>query len=255
MKPSKNTIVWLPLAISISVVAGMLMGNQFSNQKFISDNDRKLNTILNLIGEEYVDTVNIGELVEQSIPQILANLDPHTTYIPAKDLQDVNNELEGSFGGIGISFMVLNDTTYTSTQEVQLISAQKYNQATLAFTLSGTNGKGLLLTDFTGISPRFTSYSSSFLVPARFIESFTVEPIAPRSVARTESSLIFFPTKSTPSTLIMRSPAMMPTFSEGPPAMTSTTVVVSLSTMNEMPMPPKLPSSSLFTSCRSLAGI
>ena len=89
----------------------MLMGNQFSNQKFISDNDRKLNTILNLIGEEYVDTVNIGELVEQSIPQILANLDPHTTYIPAKDLQDVNNELEGSFGGIGISFMVLNDTT------------------------------------------------------------------------------------------------------------------------------------------------
>ena len=111
MKPSKNTIVWLPLAISISVVAGMLMGNQFSNQKFISDNDRKLNTILNLIGEEYVDTVNIGELVEQSIPQILANLDPHTTYIPAKDLQDVNNELEGSFGGIGISFMVLNDTT------------------------------------------------------------------------------------------------------------------------------------------------
>ncbi len=111
MKPSKNTIVWLPLAISISVVAGMLMGNQFSNQKFISDNDRKLNTILNLIGEEYVDTVNISELVEQSIPQILANLDPHTTYIPAKDLQDVNNELEGSFGGIGISFMVLNDTT------------------------------------------------------------------------------------------------------------------------------------------------
>ena len=101
MKPSKNTIVWLPLAISISVVAGMLMGNQFSNQKFISDNDRKLNTILNLIGEEYVDTVNIGELVEQSIPQILANLDPHTTYIPAKDLQDVNNELEGSFGEIG----------------------------------------------------------------------------------------------------------------------------------------------------------
>ena len=63
MKPSKNTIVWLPLAISISVVAGMLMGNQFSNQKFISDNDRKLNTILNLIGEEYVDTVNINDLV------------------------------------------------------------------------------------------------------------------------------------------------------------------------------------------------
>ncbi len=111
MKPLKNTVVWLPLAMSISVVAGMLMGNQFSNQGYISDNDRKLNTILNLISQEYVDTINIGGLVEQSIPQILANLDPHTTYIPAKDLQDVNNELEGSFGGVGISFMVLNDTT------------------------------------------------------------------------------------------------------------------------------------------------
>ena len=65
MKPSKNTIVWLPLAISISVVAGMLMGNQFSNQKFISDNDRKLNTILNLVSAQYVDTVDINDLIEQ----------------------------------------------------------------------------------------------------------------------------------------------------------------------------------------------
>lgn len=111
MKSSKNPIIWLPLAISVSVVAGMLIGNQFSNQKYISDNDRKLNTILNLIAEEYVDTVRITDLIETSIPEILSNLDPHTTYIPAKDLQDVNNELEGSFGGIGISFMVLNDTT------------------------------------------------------------------------------------------------------------------------------------------------
>ena len=99
------------MAISISVVAGMLIGNQFSNQKYISDNDRKLNTILNLIAEEYVDTVKINDLIETSIPEILSNLDPHTTYIPAKDLQDVNDELEGSFGGIGISFMVLKDTT------------------------------------------------------------------------------------------------------------------------------------------------
>ena len=111
MKSSKNPIIWLPLAISISVVAGMLIGNQFSNQKYISDNDRKLNTILNLIAEEYVDTVKINDLIETSIPEILSNLDPHTTYIPAKDLQDVNDELEGSCGGIGISFMVLKDTT------------------------------------------------------------------------------------------------------------------------------------------------
>lgn len=107
---SKNNYVWLPLTISVSVVIGILIGNRFSNQKYISDNDRKLNTILNLVAEDYVDTVRINDLIEQSIPEILGNLDPHTIYIPAKDLQTVNDELEGSFGGIGISFAVMNDS-------------------------------------------------------------------------------------------------------------------------------------------------
>lgn len=107
---SKNNYVWLPLTISVSVVIGILIGNRFSNQKYISDNDRKLNTILNLVAEDYVDIVRINDLIEQSIPEILGNLDPHTIYIPAKDLQTVNDELEGSFGGIGISFAVMNDS-------------------------------------------------------------------------------------------------------------------------------------------------
>lgn len=110
MKSQKNSLVWLPLTISISVVVGILIGNQFSNQRYISDNDRKLNTILNLIAEDYVDTVKINDLIEMSIPEILSNLDPHTIYIPAKDLQAVNDELEGSFSGIGISFTLMNDT-------------------------------------------------------------------------------------------------------------------------------------------------
>lgn len=110
MKSSKNSLVWLPLTISISVVVGILIGNQFSNQRYISDNDRKLNTILNLVAEDYVDTININDLIEMSIPEILSNLDPHTIYIPAKDLQAVNDELEGSFGGVGISFTIMNDT-------------------------------------------------------------------------------------------------------------------------------------------------
>lgn len=110
MDNNKKIIIWLPLAIAISVVVGILVGNRFSNQKFISDNDRKLNTILNIIKEEYVDTVNINDLVEKSIPRILANLDPHSTYIPAAELNSVNGELEGSFSGIGISFVMMNDT-------------------------------------------------------------------------------------------------------------------------------------------------
>lgn len=107
---NKKILIWIPIIVSVSIVLGLIIGNNFSNQKYISDNDRKLNTILNLINEEYVDTVNTDELIEQSIPGILTNLDPHSTYIPAKDLKDVNGELEGSFSSIGVSFVMLNDS-------------------------------------------------------------------------------------------------------------------------------------------------
>lgn len=110
MNNLKNSLVWFPLAIAISVVIGITIGNRFSNQNYISENDRKLNTILNLISEDYVDTVNINSLIEASIPNILSNLDPHSIYIPAQDLTAVNDELKGSFFGIGISFTILNDS-------------------------------------------------------------------------------------------------------------------------------------------------
>ncbi len=110
MNKSKNSLIWLPLTIAISVVIGITIGNRFSNQNYISENDRKLNTILNLISEDYVDTVNINSLIEAAIPNILSNLDPHSTYIPAKDLTAVNDELKGSFFGIGISFTIMNDS-------------------------------------------------------------------------------------------------------------------------------------------------
>ncbi len=110
MKSYKNSLIWLPITIAISIVIGIFVGNQFTNQRYATDNDRKLNTILNLISDEYVDTININDLIEQSIPQILANLDPHTVYIPRSELTAANDELEGSFGGIGISFMVMNDS-------------------------------------------------------------------------------------------------------------------------------------------------
>lgn len=110
MKKVKNPLIWIPLIIAISVVIGILIGNRFSNKKYISDNDRKLNTILNIIGDDYVDTVNINNLIELSIPKILENLDPHSSYIPASELRSANDELEGSFCGIGISFVVMNDS-------------------------------------------------------------------------------------------------------------------------------------------------
>ena len=110
MSNPKRLTVWLPVIIGVSVVAGIFIGGIFSGKNYLADSDRKLNTILNLIQQEYVDTVDIDELVENSIPKILTNLDPHSMYISAKELSSVNDELEGNFSGIGISFMVLSDT-------------------------------------------------------------------------------------------------------------------------------------------------
>lgn len=110
MSNPKRLTVWLPVIIGVSVVAGIFIGGIFSGKNYLADSDRKLNTILNLIQQEYVDTVDIDELVENSIPKILTNLDPHSMYISAKELSSVNNELEGNFSGIGISFMVMSDT-------------------------------------------------------------------------------------------------------------------------------------------------
>ena len=110
MNNNRSSLVWIPLIIAVSIVIGLFFGNNFSNKTFISDNDRKLNTILNLVSAQYVDTVDINDLIEQSIPKILANLDPHTTYIPANEFNKVNSELEGSISGIGVSFSLMNDT-------------------------------------------------------------------------------------------------------------------------------------------------
>ena len=110
-KPSNRApYLWLPLAIAASVIIGIFMGNRFTSKRYAADNDRKLNQILNLISDDYVDTVNIDQLIEMSIPEILANLDPHTTYFTAADLKAANEDLNGTFSGIGISFMMMNDT-------------------------------------------------------------------------------------------------------------------------------------------------
>ncbi len=106
----QKTTKWLPLIIALSVILGITIGARFAGQKYIVDRDRKLNMILNLIADDYVDTMKVSDLVEQSIPEILKQLDPHTTYLNAKDLHSANEDIEGKFSGIGISFMIMNDT-------------------------------------------------------------------------------------------------------------------------------------------------
>ena len=115
MNKKRDYTAWLPLAIAVSVIVGIVLGF-FMRQPYSSDNyntqsDRKLNTILNLISQEYVDdSINTKDLIEMSIPAILANLDPHSSYLSAKELKAAQEELNGSFSGIGISFQLMNDT-------------------------------------------------------------------------------------------------------------------------------------------------
>ena len=90
---SKNrTSRFIPVIVAVSIVAGILIGtfyaNHFSGNKLgiINTSSNKLNALLRIIDDQYVDTVNMGELVEDAMPQILGELDPHSSYIPAKDL-------------------------------------------------------------------------------------------------------------------------------------------------------------------------
>ncbi len=112
---SKRSI-FLPLMLAGSLVAGIIIGIYLPGKDNTSQNSSiriksdKINSILNVIESSYVDTVNRKELVEASIPAILKKLDPHSVYIPAKDLARANEPLQGNFEGIGISFNMLTDT-------------------------------------------------------------------------------------------------------------------------------------------------
>ena len=102
---------WVPIAIAASLVVGIWLGLLFSGQK-AGEYDRKLNNILNLVSNEYVDDIEVDSLIELSIPEILSNLDPHSYYLSAKELQMAEDDLNGSFSGIGISFQLDDDTVY-----------------------------------------------------------------------------------------------------------------------------------------------
>ena len=110
MKTTDKSRRWIPLIVSINIIAGIAIGYFLSNRITLSDGQRKLAGLLDLINSEYVEEVNLDSLIEQTLPDLLSNLDPHTVYIPAADLQSVNDDLDGSFSGIGISFTMFTDT-------------------------------------------------------------------------------------------------------------------------------------------------
>jgi carboxyl-terminal processing protease len=112
---NKGMAIYLPIIIAITLVLGILVGRYYSssdeeNRFIIIPKVNKLDNVLNYIENEYVDEVSKADIIERTIPKILEDLDPHSQYIPAVELQKVNEPLEGNFSGIGIQFNMLNDT-------------------------------------------------------------------------------------------------------------------------------------------------
>lgn len=116
---SKNRFI--PLIIAVCLVIGIIIGtfyaNHFSGNRLgiINTSSNKINALLHIINDQYVDTVNVNNLVESAMPQILSELDPHSSYIPAKDLEAANSDLKGSFSGIGIQFTIQDDTIHVNS--------------------------------------------------------------------------------------------------------------------------------------------
>lgn len=101
--------ILLPLALALGVIGGIFIG-KYEAQQHLTPEQEKMQTILGLIRTQYVDDVDVDSLLETAIPDLLASLDPHSAYIPKSELTATNEELEGAFGGIGVTFQILSDT-------------------------------------------------------------------------------------------------------------------------------------------------
>ncbi len=108
----------MPLLMALCIVVGILIGNFYANHfsgnrlNIINSGSNRLSNLLHIIDDQYVDKVNIDSLVDNAIPLILSELDPHSVYISAQDAQAATDDLKGSFTGIGVEFNIRQDTIH-----------------------------------------------------------------------------------------------------------------------------------------------
>ena len=118
MNNNKNSSfqIKLPIIIFSTLAAGILIGaamaNPSSNKDTVLEGITRIKEILLQVDQNYVEEVDTDKLVNSAIEGIVKELDPHTSYIPAKDLEMVSADLKGNFEGIGIEFNIFNDTLY-----------------------------------------------------------------------------------------------------------------------------------------------
>ena len=116
--------IYLPILVGFCIALGIVIGVVFTENSYKNflgqislstlqnTNLSKTDVIFKLIDEQYVDSIDTKKIEESIIPEIFKHLDPHSSYIPAKDIEEVNADLSGSFSGIGVQFNLQNDTIY-----------------------------------------------------------------------------------------------------------------------------------------------
>ncbi len=113
----KRLQVWLPLFLSLSMVAGMFIGYKMRDKMprknfFYTERSKPIQEILDLVKSKYVDDINVETLADTAISALLSKLDPHSQYIPAKSVERANEDIAGSFYGVGIEFNLFDDTLH-----------------------------------------------------------------------------------------------------------------------------------------------
>jgi carboxyl-terminal processing protease len=114
--------IWLPMLLALALVLGMVIGmrmsssvttisfNKAKNYRDYQSREGKIEELLRYIEAKYVDKVDRDKLVDEAIHKLMDQLDPHSSYIPASELQEVNEQLDGKFNGIGVEFLIVKDT-------------------------------------------------------------------------------------------------------------------------------------------------
>jgi carboxyl-terminal processing protease len=114
---TKKINIWLPLLFSLTMIVGMFFGYKMRDtmpgKKFFSiQKANTLQEISDLLSSRYVDKVDFQNLTDTAIEAILSKLDPHTVHIPAKELEGINEDIQGSFVGIGIMYNMIADSLH-----------------------------------------------------------------------------------------------------------------------------------------------
>lgn len=115
MENKKSNAYLIPFVMALFAAGGIWLGSSLSSGQETTYSQgatdyRKIQDIIQVLDRRYVDSVDADALFEKTIGEMLHNLDPHSNYIPAKDLMAINEQIEGKFGGVGIRFFVIRDT-------------------------------------------------------------------------------------------------------------------------------------------------